>query len=255
MDSVLIIGDIHGCLEELDELIRSVGSMNVVSVGDLIDRGPDSLGVIRRFRENSWVSVLGNHEEKALRWLRHEAACKDAGRKNPMRTPYEKRRKEWESLTQDDISWLNHAPTQFLLMEGWRVVHAGFEPGLSFEDQKTDRIIRIRYIDSITKMMVPYKDGKREQPPGTVYWTEGWIHPDNIIYGHNVHSFGAPRESQIIGGKCFGIDTGCVFGGRLTGMLLHNNGQYEYIQVPAKETYFDYSKRAYSEVSKKDMNE
>ncbi|HEX8909086.1 MAG TPA: metallophosphoesterase, partial [Anaeromyxobacteraceae bacterium] len=58
----IVVGDVHGCLEELDELLRLVelrpGFDRLVFVGDLLDRGPDSLGVVRRARELRARSVL-----------------------------------------------------------------------------------------------------------------------------------------------------------------------------------------------------
>ncbi|MEZ4318358.1 MAG: metallophosphoesterase [Myxococcota bacterium] len=75
------IGDIHGCLgalRHLEEVLHAVsdgegGTPCFVSVGDLVDRGPDSAGVVARFREGSALgthaAILGNHEEMMLRCL------------------------------------------------------------------------------------------------------------------------------------------------------------------------------------------
>jgi serine/threonine protein phosphatase 1 len=62
MDSVCVIGDVHGCLQTLQALIQKLPNKNLCFVGDLIDRGPDSAGVIRLVRENGWDCVQGNHE-------------------------------------------------------------------------------------------------------------------------------------------------------------------------------------------------
>jgi len=64
----LIIGDIHGCFSELQELLTKVDltTTNVVAVGDLIDRGPDSAKVIKLFRDNNYKCVVGNHELMAI---------------------------------------------------------------------------------------------------------------------------------------------------------------------------------------------
>ena len=63
MKTSLIIGDIHGCLSTLQALIAKAGPVDeIVSVGDLIDRGPDSLGVIQYCIDNNIRVCLGNHE-------------------------------------------------------------------------------------------------------------------------------------------------------------------------------------------------
>lgn len=63
----LVIGDIHGCLTELQELIKDVDrtQTRIILVGDLIDRGPDSRGVINFVRDNAIECVKGNHEQMA----------------------------------------------------------------------------------------------------------------------------------------------------------------------------------------------
>ncbi len=240
MGATLLCGDVHGCIDELDELVRTVGpGVEVIGLGDLIDRGPDPVGVVRRSRENSWKSIAGNHEDKALRWLRHEAVRRSTGKKNPMRKVPEDRKAEWEALSQDDVAWLRSMPVSLPPAEGWWAVHAGFEPGVVLEEQETERMLRVRFVDPITGMMVPYRDGSLDQPEGTVYWTRRWAGPGNVVYGHAVHSKLDPRVDACDGGwTCYGIDTGCCFGGRLTGMLLKDGGCHEFVQVQAKSEYF-----------------
>ena len=64
----LVIGDIHGCLTTLKKLVSKVdlATTNLISVGDLIDRGEDSLGVIKYCIENNIQVCLGNHEKMAI---------------------------------------------------------------------------------------------------------------------------------------------------------------------------------------------
>jgi len=74
----IIIGDIHGCVEELDELLKLLdpgSSDKYFFLGDVVDKGPDSLGALDRVYETLYgypgsVCILGNHEEKALRYHR-----------------------------------------------------------------------------------------------------------------------------------------------------------------------------------------
>jgi hypothetical protein len=67
--TTIIIGDVHGCADELSELLGRVGpgaGDQVVFVGDLVARGPDSPGVLRLVRELGARAVRGNHEERLL---------------------------------------------------------------------------------------------------------------------------------------------------------------------------------------------
>lgn len=67
MKTTLVIGDIHGCLSTLQALIAKAGPVDqIISVGDLIDRGPDSFGVIKYCIDNNIQVCLGNHEFMAL---------------------------------------------------------------------------------------------------------------------------------------------------------------------------------------------
>src|SRR5579883_3083407 len=71
MGRTVIVGDVHGCAAELDALLVRVAFSlgdRLVFVGDLIARGPDSLGVLDIARRTGAVLVRGNHEEKILRW-------------------------------------------------------------------------------------------------------------------------------------------------------------------------------------------
>jgi len=66
---VAVIGDIHGRLDLLDQLLRRLPArMPIVVVGDVIDRGPDSRGVIERLLQRGAIGVRGNHEEWFIRW-------------------------------------------------------------------------------------------------------------------------------------------------------------------------------------------
>ena len=66
----LVVGDVHGCLDELRALVEHAGVTaddDVVFVGDLVAKGPDSAGVIAWARERGAAAVLGNHDEHVLR--------------------------------------------------------------------------------------------------------------------------------------------------------------------------------------------
>lgn len=236
----IVIGDVHGCIEELDALLLLVefkaGKDRLVFLGDLIDRGPDPVGCVRRAQELGAESIMGNHEEKCVRWHRHEVRRRATGKKNPMQ-PKPEREKEWLALSEADVQWLSKLPATLQLASNWLAVHAGFEPGVKMEDQKPDRVMRVRWVDPITEQMVPFQDGSLDQPPGTVYWTERWKGLASVVYGHAVHSLTDARiEGEEV--KTVGLDTGCCFGGKLTAMLHVPGRDYvQLAQVQAKREY------------------
>lgn len=242
----IFCGDVHGCLDELDELMKTLEirqSDRVIMVGDMIDRGPDPVGVVRRVRENGWESVLGNHEDKAIRWLKNESIRESSGRPNNMMPPGPSRAAEWKSLSPEDVGWLWRLPVT-IEAAGWTVVHAGLESGLLLKDQKADRMMRARFMDKETGKHVPLEADRLEQPANTVFWTEIWGGPESIVYGHSV--FDSVRVDEPLPGvRCVGLDTGCVYGGCLSCMVV-SDGVNEFVSVQARSQYFSYGDRAKS---------
>lgn len=247
---IVVVGDIHGCLEEFDELLKKIEykpeQMRLVLLGDLMDRGPDPVGCVRRARELGVECVMGNHEEKHLRWHRHQKKQAQTGKANPMRPLAEVDQKANAELSDQDFTWLKSLPLKLQLTEQWWAVHGGCEPRHSLQDQDPKQIIRCRYVteSGVAVSLNPDKS----QPEGTKYWAELWHGRESIIYGHCVHSLETPRlDYSPFHGACLGIDTGCCFGGHLTAAMmklpkdLHVVGErdIEFVQVKAKKKYFE----------------
>ena len=236
----IVIGDVHGCLDELDELLRAVELRpvdRIVLAGDLMDRGPDPAGVVRRARELGALAVLGNHEEKHLRWRRHESRrAEDPSYRNPM-TPFpDERRAQHDALGEDDWHWISALPTWLRLSAAgrrWLVVHAGFEPRWPLKQQNDRIVIRIREVDDRGKFV---SSGDPRVPvEGAVPWATRWRGRESVVYGHHVHALDAPRvDRHREGVECWGIDTGCVFGGHLSALVLETR---EVVQVKALREY------------------
>lgn len=238
----IFCGDVHGCLDELDELIRVLEikqSDTIVMLGDLIDRGPDPVGVVRRVREKGWRSILGNHEDRAIRWLKNESLVA-RGRPNNMVPPGPRRAAEWNALSAEDVSWLWKLPV-VIEAAGWTAVHAGFEPRFDSSRQEVDKMLRVRFAHKDTGKYVPMDPEKMGQPPDTLFWSEMWRGPESVVYGHSV--FGSVRvEEPAEGVLCVGLDTGCVYGGALSSMVV-DGGAREIVSVRAARTYFSYEDR------------
>jgi bis(5'-nucleosyl)-tetraphosphatase (symmetrical) len=232
--STIVIGDVHGCLEELDELLTLIGARgahDLVVLGDLMDRGPDPVGVVRRVRELGAACVMGNHDEKHVRWGRHEARRRaDPDYANPMRPLSPDRRAQHDALGEAALSWLSALPLTLDLGGGWHAVHGGAVRSRPLRKQKDAILLRCRFVDDAGAML-----SGTEPPPGAHLWATMWPGPESIVYGHHVHSLEAPRIDQPAPGvTCAGIDTGCCFGGRLTAFVVESG---EVIQVPARRAY------------------
>ena len=105
----LVMGDIHGCLKEFNELVEKMqyeqGRDRLVLLGDLTDKGPDSLGVVRRARELGAMCIRGNHDDKVIRIASYfrshggaQHAMEDAEKEDALP----------EGHVHDDIKWTNH---------------------------------------------------------------------------------------------------------------------------------------------------
>jgi bis(5'-nucleosyl)-tetraphosphatase (symmetrical) len=232
-----VIGDVHGCLEELDELLARLApraSDRLVFVGDLMDRGPDPVGVVRRVRALGAECVFGNHEDKHVRWASHEAKRRARPNyRNPMKSMGPSDAAANAALTHEEVAWLASLPSWLDLGDGWLAVHAGFEPEVGLEAQRRAVVARVRWVDARGRMKGG--DDPTVQPPDTTLWSEAWPGPQSVVYGHHVLSLERPRVDRPAPGvECWGIDTGCCFGGRLTALVLPER---RVVQVEARAAY------------------
>lgn len=221
----ICVGDIHGCLEEFEELLKTVQYLRnvdrLVLVGDLIDRGPDSVGVVRKARELNLEVTMGNHEYKFLRWYK--------GNKHLDKHDH------YSKFSDEDVQFINSMPYSVKLRDDLWVVHAGVKPGIPLEKQSKDDMLYLRYTDKDRKFISLRKIAKGEGD-GAIFWTKFWQGPASVIYGHNVHSYEDALVEEVLPGvKCWGIDTGCCFGGALTALIVDTG---ELVQVQAKKIYY-----------------
>lgn len=195
---IIFIGDIHGCATELESLLKILAPTQadtLVSVGDLINKGPDSPRVLAMAREHAILPILGNHEMRMLNaHLQKSTKSLKAGDKTT-----------FKQLSEVDIDWIKswplvrHFPTENLL-----TVHGGFLPGIPWNQQSADVVTRIQVIDPSGK------PAKRNEAPECPSWAESWEGQEFVVYGHT------PRKEPIRHKRAIGIDTGCVYGGSLT---------------------------------------
>ncbi len=268
-----LIGDIHGCSEELRELLALIGSRHVVSLGDVVDRGPDPDGCIALLREADAAVVLGNHEDKHFRYRRHEEKARtQPSHRNPMHlAPHH--HDTQRLVSSENWRWLESRCVPFLRLSAHRVlaVHAGLQAGIPAEKHKPERICRVQMTrPGLGDKSSPWggfsrsaggapelaEPAVRAVSEGYRWWTEFLEGDEIVVYGHSVfpvpfashreaseepglattrHSFVDGREIPREGLTSLGIDTGAPFGGALTALLLP---EWTILRVEAKARYY-----------------
>jgi bis(5'-nucleosyl)-tetraphosphatase (symmetrical) len=224
----IVIGDIHGCIDEFNKLIKAVSYDSnhdrMILLGDLIDRGPDSLAVVQKARRMNLECVMGNHEYKFLKWLKSNKTTYDT-------------KDYYTQFIDEDIDYIFHMPT-YIKLDNTIIVHAGLKPGISLSGQSKNDLMYMRYTDADRKFISLKKISKLgKEETGAHFWTEFWYGPESVVYGHNVHSMTDPLIEEVVPGvTCYGLDTGCCFGGRLTALVLETK---EIVQVQAQRTYYE----------------
>jgi predicted phosphodiesterase len=211
----IVIGDIHGCARELDALLEELEPTTadqVVCVGDLVAKGPDSVQVVRILREVGARSVLGNHDANLIDFAR--------GRR-PGTSVHETVRKAVKKLRDEELAWLEALPYVIELPEhGALVVHGGLVPNVPVPEQLPVHALTLRSIRPNGTPSKRIEDG--------VPWASLWPGPEHVYFGHDAVR-GLQRQPFATG-----LDSGCVYGGRLSAMVLPDR---ELVSVRAKRVY------------------
>lgn len=215
MGRLILIGDLHGCLKEAEELLAKCDARpedHVLFLGDLVDRGPHSAGCVDlamriEARQGKPACILGNHEEKHLFYDDIE---KRKGRVNvDIPTHVETR----QQLKRHHYDYFRAMP-KFVRFPEYNLVavHAGVFPGRPIEKQ-TDR--HLLHIQSIRppdeKSMWPSRIPTGED--GWRFWHHFWDGPERIAFGHSV------LNKPLITDRVLGLDGGACFGLELWGYV------------------------------------
>jgi hypothetical protein len=221
----LIVGDVHGCPEELDALLAATHFVprtdRLVLVGDVVVRGPDSHGALARALALGAAMARGNHEQKLL-----------SGRGGGLRTG-SAHKPVAELISAEEWRTLDAMPLWLDLPEhGLRVVHAGVVPGLDIARTPKEALLKMRTIDSHGR----WSDAR----DGGTLWGALYEGPPHVVFGHHA------RPEPQLHPWATGIDTGCVYGQRLTGMLLEpgepvprgEGARAKLVSVPARRAYY-----------------
>lgn len=225
-ERTIFVGDIHGCLKEFEELLEKINynsqTDRLILLGDFVDRGPDSIGVLRKIRKMNVECVRGNHDHKILKWINNN--------KNNFKN---NNQQFYDELTDDDIEFIFKMPL-YIKLDDVVAVHAGIKPFIPMDRQRPDDLMYLRYTDENRKFISLRQIHKAEgEDIGAKFWTEFGPFGTNVVYGHNVFSEVKIDEFSD-GTACYGIDTGCCFGGFLTALIWETK---EIIQVKAHQEY------------------
>ena len=220
---LIAIGDIHGCHDELVELLERVDPRpddTVVSVGDMVQKGPAAARCLELWRARGYLAVKGNNEIKLL------------GDAHPVLRFFA--RENRDVLTRGDL--LRYIESWPLVIDfpdaGTAAVHGGFLPDMRVTPEDVEReqdvVHRLRWIRR--------KDGewryvpKEKKKKDDVLWAEKWRGERFVVYGHT------PLREPRFDKRALGLDTGCVYGGSLTAAVLEG-GVWRTVGVEARQKY------------------
>lgn len=248
MGKHFIVGDVHGMAVELDALITTLNPSTddtVVFVGDLVDKGDDSAGVVRFVRELSQthnvVVVEGNHEDKHRRFRTNRVARPEVAAKMVERQA--ELAEITDALSAEDVAFLDAAvPFHRVTEHDVLVVHGGIPANMdtfpaTVEEARSlggkrkrafQCILRTRHVHHETGKMVQLGAETEADP----FWAETFDGRfGHVVFGHEPMKGDVPGEWE----HATGIDTGCVFGGRLTAMVIESDGSRSFVSVPGRK--------------------
>ncbi len=189
----IFVGDIQGCRDALERLLLAVqfelGRDRLLPVGDLVNKGPDSTGTLDLLMQLRAEPVLGNHD---LHWLKK---CKGQ-----------------PALRRD---WLAGQPF-VRIFDDLIMVHAGLHPRWD-----EAHLTRLSAADRNYAVNVRYCDAEGRQPesdwppPGPPFrpWDDFYRGSKRVVFGHWA------RRGLVLRPQCVGLDTGCVYGGKLSAWI------------------------------------
>ncbi|MFE9881644.1 polynucleotide kinase-phosphatase [Streptomyces sp. NPDC005784] len=229
-----IVGDIHGCASELETLLGKLGYVDgahpegrtAVFVGDLVDRGPDSPGVLRRVMSmvgsGNALCVPGNHENKLGRWLKGRNVQHSHGLAETIEQ-LDQESDEFRSTVREFIDGL----VSHYVLDGGRLVvcHAGLPE--KYHGRTSGRV----------RSHALYGDTTGETDefglPVRYPWAEDYRGRAAVVYGHTP----VPTATWLNNTIC--LDTGAVFGGKLSALRWPER---ELVDVPAERVWYEPAK-------------
>ncbi|WP_298611329.1 polynucleotide kinase-phosphatase [uncultured Thiothrix sp.] len=232
-----LVGDIHGCFDELLSLLQGLGyqigddeqgvyalppaGRKLVLVGDLVDRGPKTPQVLRlamrMVKVGEALCVLGNHEAKLLKWLRGKEVKLSHG----LAQSAEQLNQETPEFRTEVATFIDSLISHYVL-DGGRlaVAHAGVKENMQMR------------ASGVIKQFCMYGETTGETDefglPVRYPWAMDYRGKAKVVYGHTP----MPNAEWLNNTIC--LDTGCVFGGKLTALRYP---EMQLQSVPAQQVY------------------
>lgn len=223
----IIIGDIHGCYRELTELITKLTQEKkyipekdrLIFIGDYIDRGDNPRMVVKyvralqdKYGENV-IPLKGNHEDMLLDYVANAD-------QNWLYNGYEATLLSYEGYKEElknDIWWMS-ALSLYYEDDYFIYVHAGVDKDLPMDQQDDETLLWVRQ----------------------EFYLNPRTYDKKVIFGHTPTMFMGKEDTPqwLNDGNDIAIDTGCVYGGTLTSLIIENDRIIEYCQV-SRETFFE----------------
>jgi len=227
-----IVGDVHGCLGELHDLLKALGWLEVpewhhpagrklVFLGDLVDRGPDSVGVLKLVmslhERDQAICVPGNHDVKLSRYLQGQKVQLNHG----LAETVQQLDAETQEFRASAATWIHGLVSHAVLDDGKLcVAHAGLRESMQGRGSSAVRDFALfgETTGEIDEFGLPVR----------YEWARNYRGRALVVYGHTP----VPTPEWI--NNTIDIDTGCCFGGALTALRYPER---ELVSVPARQVY------------------
>lgn len=242
--NTFIVGDVHGCLDQLLLLLKIAkydsSSHRLILLGDLINKGPQSLQTLSWAREKQVDVILGNHELKFIRGIETNT---------PLPPVLEKLKQQMGKDLQDWLNWIKSWPT-YIEEKNFLAVHGGLTPKEHPRQSPIETLVNIRYWNTTTNKMqnidpilenfpspqktklankINKSNPQHNIPANCAAWHDLYTDSKLVVYAHWA------RQGLKIKNNSIGLDTGCVYGGPLTGLWLPER---KIIQTPKRQTNY-----------------
>lgn len=248
---LIIVGDVHGMHKTLSSLLETVNFQTqdgdqLMFVGDLVNKGPDSAAVIDLAIQHSAMAVRGNHENAVLvAWSKLRAATSEAEKKHLEETSTGTSLVTAKLLSTTQIEWLASLPLMIRVqmipptttsLDRLVLVHAGLVPGMALENQDAHSIIHMRSLSSAEEPL---------EADGDESWAASWDrwqkhvdteHRTTVVFGHDA------KRGLNIRDYAIGLDSACVYGKELSALIIESgaDGQTRRtIQVECRDAAVD----------------
>ncbi|KAL8420671.1 hypothetical protein RB594_003455 [Gaeumannomyces avenae] len=266
---LIFIGDVHGCREKLDQLLDKVGfrpnTDHVVAVGDLVNKGPDTLGAIDLLRSIGASSVRGNQDDDVITLAKAERAANRSAAGGSENTGESTAAPSCEGkdyassgpeeiarcLSTEQLAYLASLPHILRIGElgGGRfrgetvVAHGGLVPGLALGRQDPEAVMNVR---ALHRKTLRWSDERANPKEGEDHWFTVWDWKQTLIEEAEsrlelvrrsrddaaaataVRTVVYGHDSRLglqLGSHHFGLDTRCSAGGQLTALVVADGGE------------------------------